>query len=565
MMFLHALAAKRKELKEAGDVEGIANLPVATVFEKASAPGGVWRSNRNDDGGDSSNGSTNMYEGLWINGHKDGMEFFDYTYKDHFKTPQPVYLPRQHILEYLLARVTQHENIFEHVNFNTEVQSVVYDDHAEQFVIRSKNDTGLESVQCFDKCIWAAGLNGKPKMIKDTVDKLSNFKGQIVHSAEMSKLATDDTNAVKGKHIVMVGCNYSAEDLALQCVKLGADRISILSRYGYGSACYMGAWPEDKVDIIWYSEIGGVKDSDEKGSTLLLNSLDEEYPASCGELEDVSIVIFCTGYIENHHFLAKNLNPFGVKKKWCLEDIGLDASSWRMADHPFSKMMGHVEPSNCFETDDVTYDGLLMSNPNMMIIHTLSDYDLLEIDVLARSCLLFITGERQVPTEEEMKQRERHDLIRKMNDFEERQEIDKIFKEAADAIAIPDNYGTAEDYYGSDEFIALYPALYSLKIRMLARLMKDTKYPLQLGDIDHLNKVGMELMRMMGTDVANHYLLASCDEETKRWKTFRDGDPSPFRSLITGMGSVPLKGKWMEIDDDGNPPAPAMRTENSMM
>jgi hypothetical protein len=100
---------------------------------------------------------------------------------------------------------------------------------------------------------------------------------------------------------------------------------------------------------------------------------------------------------------------------------------------------------------------------------------------------------------------------------------------------------------------------------MLARLMKDTKYPLQLGDIDHLNKVGMELMRMMGTDVANHYLLASCDEETKRWKTFRDGDPSPFRSLITGMGSVPLKGKWMEIDDDGNPPAPAMRTENSMM
>ena len=24
-------------------------------------------------------------------------------------------------------------------------------------------------------------------------------------------------------------------------------------------------------------------------------------------------------------------------------------------------------------------------------------------------------------------------------------------------------------------------------------------------------------------------------------------------SLVTGMGSVPLKGKWLEIDNDGNP------------
>ena len=70
---------------------------------------------------------------------------------------------------------------------------------------------------------------------------------------------------------------------------------------------------------------------------------------------------------------------------------------------------------------------------------------------------------------------------------------------------------------------------------------------------------------MMSLDCTNKYRLASCDEETKRWKTYRDCDPSPYRSLITGMGSVPLKGKWMEIDDDGNPPTTAMRTEKSMM
>jgi hypothetical protein len=44
------------------------------------------------------------------------------------------------------------------------------------------------------------------------------------------------------------------------------------------------------------------------------------------------------------------------------------------------------------------------------------------------------------------------------------------------------------------------------------------------------------------------------DEDTKRWKTFRDQDPSIYRSYVTGNGSTALKGKWLEIDDEGNPP-----------
>jgi cation diffusion facilitator CzcD-associated flavoprotein CzcO len=97
MIFLHALATKRKQLEDVGDVKGLLmNLPIVTVFEKPASPGGVWRSDINRDKGakgstphgecqnQSSNQSTDtltiMYEGLWINGHKDGMEFFDYTF-----------------------------------------------------------------------------------------------------------------------------------------------------------------------------------------------------------------------------------------------------------------------------------------------------------------------------------------------------------------------------------------------------------------------------------------------------------------------------------------------------
>jgi cation diffusion facilitator CzcD-associated flavoprotein CzcO len=45
MFFCHALERKRKELLDRGEL--IDHLPNVTVFERASGPGGVWRSDRN--------------------------------------------------------------------------------------------------------------------------------------------------------------------------------------------------------------------------------------------------------------------------------------------------------------------------------------------------------------------------------------------------------------------------------------------------------------------------------------------------------------------------------------
>lgn len=64
MFFLHALATRRARLEKEGDTDGINKLPVVTCYEKASGPGGVWRSDRRD-------GETNMYEALWTNGPKE--------------------------------------------------------------------------------------------------------------------------------------------------------------------------------------------------------------------------------------------------------------------------------------------------------------------------------------------------------------------------------------------------------------------------------------------------------------------------------------------------------------
>ena len=149
MSFLHALACKRSRLQEEGKFDEIALLPEVTCYEKCSVPGGVWKAH------DGKGESANMYEGLWINGNKEGLEYPDYTFDDHFESSMPVFMPRKQILEYMLARVTSKEDIFQNVKFDTTVSSVNYDKSKRGFEITIvDNHSGEKSTNIFDKCIW---------------------------------------------------------------------------------------------------------------------------------------------------------------------------------------------------------------------------------------------------------------------------------------------------------------------------------------------------------------------------------------------------------------------------
>ena len=559
MFLLHALATKRKQLEEAGDVQGLQKLPNVTVFEKAAEPGGVWRSNRHDEPGDHpSNGSTNMYEGLWINGPKDAMEFFDYTYEEHFESLQPVFLPRKHVVEYLMARVTKHENIFEKVRFNTEIKFVEYDDEEKRFVIRIKSSDG-ESVEYFDKCVWAGGMNGKPYFVPSIMEKLSDFKGKIVHSAGMNKLSTGDTNAVKGKNILMVGDSYSAEDLTLQCIKLGANEVNITTRRCSGIATEMGSWPEDKVDIHYYAEISGIK-KDGTGKTVLLKSKkEEEYPAPV--MEDIDIIILCTGYRPNDDILAKNLQPFAEwegpdanEECWEIEEAGVDRSTWRMKENALTAELGHIEPcgeleKNCDYIHQGCYRKLLIENPNMMFIYESCDLPLLDIDVCAWGVLGYLTGERKVPTSEEMKVGIMQDLLKGMDEHQTRYDLDENYQVAVDKLH--ENHWYHD--HNREEFKLHFNDLWSDSVNFLGREMRITNYPLQITDENgNFNKVG-DLANKMNYDSYKARLeLEHFSEEEQMWRTFRDCDPSPHVSFFTGNGSIPLRGRWMEIDDEGS-------------
>ena len=567
MFFLHALATKRKELEQAGDIDALMKLPIVTVFEKSASPGGVWRSDRNRDNNTTNNAeeipgdkdeSTNMYEGLWINGHKEGMEFFDYTFEDHFKTPQPVYLPRQQILEYMMARLSKHGDIFQDVLFNTAVESVTYDDNLEKFVIISRDKEGMASTSHFDKCIWASGSEGMPNMPEDVMNKLGDFKGQIVHSSAMDKLVGSSSadgknnNAVEGKRILLIGDAYSAEDLALQCIKLGAEKIYFTSRHLHGPASYMGSWPDGKVEMLAFAEVAGVKD-DGTGKTIVFAALKEKYPIS--DVEDVSIIIFCTGYKPNFSFIDDKLQMWKKDEDygtWGMDDFGENATAtWRMKENAFTSTAEHIVPAEELESNSIfvvetLYRGLLISNPNMMYIYHLTSYPILETDVLAWLCLSYITGETPIPSMEKMLEANNRDLLESMQYIESRYFIDEEYRKAHDAIISDPWY-----YYhlAPDKFEEYVNETMFVELRVLAQNMKDANYPISFGDMDGLNTLGAELLRMAVIDTKERLLMRGCDDDTKKWKTFRDSDPSPFRSLMTGMSSIPLKGKWLEIDD----------------
>ena len=540
MFFLNALATKRKQLREQGDLKALEALPQVTVFEKNSSPGGVWRSNRGQGGTNNSTStktsvSTNMYEGLWTNGHKDGMEFFDYTYEDHFKSPQPVFMPRKHILEYILKRVTLHEDIFQYVHFNTEVKSVSYDDNIKQFVVKVQHSDGTTTTQYFDKCVWASGLNGKPKMVSSIVKKLSNFKGQIVHSSQMDSLGS----SVKGKNIMLVGGSFSAEDLALSFIKLGVNKIYITSRNSEDEVHFTTSWPGDKVEVLTYSTACG-SNVDGKTVRICKSNADGTFEDDYHDIGDIFIVVLCTGYEPNMDYLDASLLPCSINDS--CETYTIEDEKWEMEQNCLTDVLGHVEPSDDLQLLDTHMNQVLISNPSMFYIHEMANYPLLEIDIAAWQCLAFIIGDKVIPSQNEMVEQSRVDLLQSMQDPLSRYLIDEKYWH---------NYEEASDqvWYHS---LAKYITSYNAMIKNLAHRMNNANYPLRFGSSDELNETGDKFFKMAVKETKDKLNLEYECEDDKVWKTFRDIDPSPYASLITGMKSISLKGRWLEIDDEGN-------------
>ena len=505
----------------------------------------------------------NMYEALWTNGPKERIEFVDYTYEDHFGkgVSLPTYMPRQPMLEYMVARCTRNNpTLFDDVRFETTVTSVTYDERVSKFIIKSYNsETGADETATYDKCIWAAGDNGRPRIPVDIDETLNQggYVGRTIHSSLVG--AIDFDRAVRGKNILMIGDGFSTEDLTLQAIKLGAERVYIVSRHSEGVCNYVSSWPGDKVKILEGMKSTAVIN---KGRGIRFQEMKLDFeddwqfkPVAGGkvlDVEDVSLVVYCTGYSSNLKMLDAPL-----QKPFHQEEVHFMPEGWKMKHNELMEDLGHVEPSDgIYATASVgstvyfgMYRNLLMSNPNMMLITQFGSAPLFEIDVYAWLCLGYITGDVEIPSYEEMARRNIEQLHAEMDVHNLRCNMDEQYYQAVYELEIGQSDHFLNDYQ-DPRVLSFDKEEEHFHLRCIARDARNGGYPDDIGGFDELNEKGKELLKVHIASEMHRLALPKKGAAGAEWMTFRDGDTSGLASIHTGLKAAPLRKPWLELSDE---------------
>lgn len=250
-----------------------AEIPDIVCFEKQSDWGGLWNYSWRtglDEYGEPIHGS--MYRYLWSNGPKEGLEFADYSFEEHFGRAIPSYPPRAVLYDYIIGRVKK-ANVRQWTRFDSPVRRVSYDQNVGMFQVTVKDNLkDIEYSEIFDHVIVASGHFSTPNVPHFT--GFDSFKGRILHAHDFR-----DAMEFKDKDLLIIGTSYSAEDIGSQCWKYGAKSITVSHR----TAPMGHKWPDNWEELPLLMKV--------EGNTATFKD---------GSKRDVDAIILCTGY--NHHF-----------------------------------------------------------------------------------------------------------------------------------------------------------------------------------------------------------------------------------------------------------------------
>jgi trimethylamine monooxygenase len=257
-----------------------ADIPELVCFEKQSDWGGLWNYTWRtglDEYGEPVHGS--MYRYLWSNGPKEGLEFADYSFEEHFGKPIASYPPRAVLYDYIIGRIEK-AGVRNLIRFNSPVRHVTYDDASGKFTIIVKDNLKDEEYsEEFDNVIVASGHFSTPNVPE--FKGFDSFKGRILHAHDFR-----DAMEFNGKDILIIGTSYSAEDIGSQCWKYGAKTITVSHRtapMGY-------SWPDNWEEVPLLEKV-------EKNTATFID----------GTTKEVDAIILCTGYIHHFPFMAEEL------------------------------------------------------------------------------------------------------------------------------------------------------------------------------------------------------------------------------------------------------------------
>ena len=248
-------------------------IPEIVCYEKQENWGGLWNFSwrtGTDQAGDTVHNS--MYRYLWSNGPKEGLEFADYTFQEHFGKPIASYPPREVLFDYIQGRIKK-TNVREKIEFNTLVRDVKYIEDRKVFAVTTRNGkTDSEKTVEFNNVIVASGHFSTPNV--PYYKGFEIFNGRILHAHDFR-----DAREFSDMDILILGTSYSAEDITSQCWKYGCKSVTVAHR-----TAPMGFdWPEN------IKEVPALVEVNEKTAFF-----------KDGSSAEFDAIILCTGY--KHHF-----------------------------------------------------------------------------------------------------------------------------------------------------------------------------------------------------------------------------------------------------------------------
>lgn len=257
-----------------------AEIPDIVCFEKQEDWGGLWRYTWRtglDQHGEPVHGS--MYRYLWSNGPKEGLEFADYFFEDHFGKPIASYPPRAVLFDYIEGRVKK-AGVRPWIRFNTPVRHVTFDDASGMFTVTAYDENeDNEYNEEFDHVVVATGHFSTPNV--PYFEGFETFNGRVLHAHDFR-----DAMEFKDKDILIIGTSYSAEDIGSQCWKYGCKSVTVSHRtapMGY-------KWPDNWKEVPLLQKV-------EKNTATFKD----------GSTAEVDAIILCTGYLHHFPFMAEEL------------------------------------------------------------------------------------------------------------------------------------------------------------------------------------------------------------------------------------------------------------------
>ncbi len=257
-----------------------AEIPEIVCFEKQGDWGGLWNYSwrtGTDEYGEQVHNS--MYRYLWSNGPKEGLEFADYTFEEHFGKNIASYPPRAVLFDYIKGRVEK-AGVRDLIRFRTSVRRVEYSEEGGNFrVVAEDLVKGTETDETFDHVVVANGHFSTPNVPE--FEGFETFNGRILHAHDFR-----DAREFIDQDILIIGTSYSAEDIGSQCWKYGCKSVTVSHR----TAPIGFDWPDNWEEVPLLSKV------EKKIATF-----------KDGSSKKVDSIILCTGYLHHFPFLEESL------------------------------------------------------------------------------------------------------------------------------------------------------------------------------------------------------------------------------------------------------------------